>query len=349
MQSRATRRVLIVLSMISAVLIGVALRSEDFMRDLLLHLGAGLVGAVITFIIFEIYLAEMKKAEGEETTGIDYHQFLRKTRSSYRLIRILTTYTYLLSCDHLRHEFREALSYILRNRKDIHVQFLLLDPFSDAARQREEDRKDEKVIEKIVGNLVELDYLKQDPIYDKIEVKIYDALPPISLFQCDDSASMSFYPRDQAISQTDRFELSMETPLGKFLTRTFETLWKHNTTKSLDEYMFLKIRLENPSTRQQEEHRVHFVREEQPVGFYLLLNKQHDKWAWGLPLRDKEPIALKVRWENSEFDYKGYEVAPHGDEESRLFERVFELAVAKYRRYDYQKVFELRRSPATAT
>jgi len=347
MESRATRRVLIVLSTISVVFVGIAMRSEGFLRDLLLHLGAGLVGAVITFIIFEIYLAEMKKAEGEETKGIDYHEFVKRIRSSYRLIRVLGTYTYLLSRDHLRHEFREAVSYALRNREDIIVQFLLLDPFSDAARQREEDRKDEKVIEKIVGNLLELYYLKQDPIFAKIEVKIYDALPPISLFQCDDRASMSFYPRDQAISQTDRFELSMETPLGKFLTRTFESLWKHRTTKSLEEYMFLKVRLENPLTRQQEEYRVHFVREERIFAFYLLLNKQHDKWAWGLPLSHKEPIALRIRWENSEVDCAGYEIAQGGDEGSGLFERVFELAVAKYARYDYQKVLELRRPLAS--
>ena len=62
------------------VLILAAWRVTDLWRDLLVNLAAGLVGAVLTFWVFEIYLLEMRRAEGIARKGFEYAEFIKNAR-----------------------------------------------------------------------------------------------------------------------------------------------------------------------------------------------------------------------------------------------------------------------------
>jgi hypothetical protein len=340
MHSRTTRMVLGGMLATAVVLILAAWRLTDLWRDLFVNLAAGLVGAVLTFWVFEIYLREIRRSEGIARKGFEYAEFIKNASRAKERIRILTTFTHLLSDARTRQEFRHALFHALRGNDELPVQLLLLDPFSNAARQRDEDRgPSENVIRLIQDNLVQLFDLCDDPVFRSVEVRIYDLLPPISLFQWDNYASMSFYPRGRSISEADRFELSMNTPLGRFLNDTFESIWKDKKTKRLHEYMRLPIHIMNPLTGEAEEHAVPFVKEHGECVFYMLLNRQHQKWGWSL----SEDLPLRVVWKGARIECSVKEVP---NDQTGVFERVFHSAVAKYSRFDFQRVMAARAAAA---
>ena len=56
-------------------------------------------------------------------------------------------------------------------------------------------------------------------------------MPAFALFQTDDFASISFYYRDRPISEVARYELYMDTPLGAFIERTFDDLWRRRADR----------------------------------------------------------------------------------------------------------------------
>lgn len=339
MRSRATRTVLSAMSAAAVLLIVSAWGLTELWRDVFVNLGAGLAGAVVTFLIFEVYLRELRRSEGITRKGFEYAPFIKSVRTARETVRVLTTFTYLLSDSHTRHQFRNALYDALRARPDLSVRFLVLDPFSDAARQRERDRGDgEKVILLIQQNLIELYELTQDPVFRSVEVRIYDLLPPISLFQWDYHGSMSFYPRGRSISEADRFELSIETPLGRFVNDTFENIWKDVQSQHLEDYMHLPVQVVNPLTNEAEEHRVPFVKEQGQLVFYALLNRHDHKWGWAV----SETLPLRVVWKGTAKEFSVTELrADAGDVHAH--QHVVDWAVRKYGRIEFQKIVLLRR------
>ena len=67
----------------------------------------------------------------------------------------------------------------------------------------------------------------------RVEVRLFRRPPPFSLFLMDNFGSLSFYFRDRPISEVARYEFFLDTPLGAFVERTFDDLWRDEQTESL--------------------------------------------------------------------------------------------------------------------
>ncbi len=331
--------VLVVATLVSLALLGAAGNLRQNLPGILINMGTGILGAVLTFLLLNQFLPSILNADGRRKQGISYQELAGHVRTSRKRVRILSTFVYPLTShpeyQPQRKALVDALNHALLNQGDLEVQVLLLDPFSDAARQRDEERTDDDVILRIQENLSELHRLKHDRYYgqafSKIEVKLYDRLPPLSIFQWDGRASMSFYPRYEVIHKTARFEFSMDTPLGMFMRDTFENVWQDVKTIDLDEYIYLTIRIAH-GTGQAHTRKVHFL-ETEPGRYHVLLNVERDADTRSLLAVDAPTLAVGI--------VRGGRLLSCTCAELRMSEDVLHRARRKYGGYDYQTIVEL--------
>jgi hypothetical protein len=198
----------------------------------------------VFFILLELYWQRMKRANGKEIDGFDYLKFARNISRS-KEVRILGTFIYPFT-DHPGHSKERqalltALIDALRRPSFVGLQILFLHPESEAARSRAAERRDDDVIQRMHESLATLtDLIQQfsgESAAQRIEIKLYMRMPPFSLFQMDDFASLSFFYRDRPISEVTRYEFFLDTPIGKFVEKTFDDLWRDERTIPLEDYL----------------------------------------------------------------------------------------------------------------
>jgi len=76
-----------------------------------------------------------------------------------------------------------------------------------------------------------------DPLRNRLEIRLYWRTPPFSLFQTDNFGSISFYFRDRSISEVTRYEFFMDSPIGVFVEKTFDDLWRDERTVPFEDYL----------------------------------------------------------------------------------------------------------------
>jgi hypothetical protein len=113
----------------------------------------------------------------------------------------------------------------------------LLNPSSDGAKQRCNDRRNADVLGCINSNIEFLWELKKQFPSPSFEVRVYDTLPRISLFQWDDLVSVAFFERDRSISESPRTEIRTNNPLGHFVLSAFDDLWNDSHTITLEKFV----------------------------------------------------------------------------------------------------------------
>ena len=75
------------------------------------------------------------------------------------------------------------------------------------------------------------------PAAGRFQVRLFSRTPPFSLFQTDDFGSISFYFRDRPVSEVKRYEFFMDSPVGEFVEKTFDDLWRDSKTITIEEYI----------------------------------------------------------------------------------------------------------------
>ncbi|NWF70315.1 MAG: hypothetical protein HXY40_14610 [Chloroflexi bacterium] len=310
-----SRREIVTLSVIAMITL-LALLVWYFVSDhsaadssgFFLNWGTELGGALLSFFIFQVIFLRFRETEGKSHQGFDYKQYVADVAKSKKRLRILTTFLYLLSRSSdpkanlaLKQKFLQSLTGFVKNNPDGKVRLLFLDPFSYVAYQREEERPEEQVQRHIKDNLIELYKFKQKlpaELQERIEVRVFDALPPFALLQVDNLASIVFFRRGQSITRSPRFEFFTETRLGEFIEQTFDTLWiDEKVTRLLERYMRLTFKVNS------QEYTAHFVKEERRFlrhewdatkRFYLLLDYKGDSDL--IAQLNKESASVQVQW-----------------------------------------------------
>jgi hypothetical protein len=236
--------VLVCVLSLSALCIGFAYTAGERGKDILLGVGVNLLSSVVFFVLLEIYWQRMKRANGKEVGGFDYLKFARNVARSRR-VRVLGTFIYPLT-DHPAHaEERKALAdglkAVLDRPSALGIQFLFLNPTSSAARARAAERTDDDVLRRMAECLAALRELAKlfegHPARGRLEIRFFSRTPPFALFQTDDFGSISFYYRDRPISEVTRYEFFTDSPIGDFVEKTFDDLWRDSQTVSLEEYL----------------------------------------------------------------------------------------------------------------
>jgi hypothetical protein len=226
------------------VLIGCAYTADERAKDILLGVGVNLLSSVVFFVLLELYWQKMKLANGKEVDGFDYLKFARNVRRS-KEVRMLGTFIYPFT-DHPKHGAErqvllDALIETMRRPSFAGIQLLFLHPASPAAEARAAERKDDDVIRRMHESLATLRGLAKlfdgDPLRHRLEVKLCWRPPPFSLFQTDNFGSMSFYFRDRPISEVVRYEFFMDSPVGVFVEKSFDDLWRDERTVPLEDYL----------------------------------------------------------------------------------------------------------------
>ena len=206
-----------------------AWRSTGFLSDLLLNLGASVVLAAISYVIFDPLFEEARKARVQEHLSFDQQAFVSRLNRSGRRVRILDTWTILLEQRH-REETLTAIRAALGNGAQ--VQLLLLDPDCTAAQQRSEELERQRVdvprqIRTNLRHLAAFSDALDSRLRQRLQVRLYDASPSIQLYQWDGRALISFFPIGKLSFNVPQLEVDMDSPWGGFVHARFEELWEH--------------------------------------------------------------------------------------------------------------------------
>ncbi|MGK5740485.1 DUF5919 domain-containing protein [Micromonospora sp. URMC 103] len=230
----------------ATVMLLAAWRSTGFLSDLLLNLGASVVLAAISYVIFDPLFEEARKARVQEHLSFDQQAFVARLHRSGRRVRILDTWTILLEQRH-RETTLDAVRAALRNGAQ--VQLLLLDPDCTAAQQRSEELERQRVdvprqIRANLRHLAAFHRSLEPALKPRLQVRIYDASPSIQLYQWDGQALISFFPIGKLSFNVPQLEVDMDSPWGGFVHARFEELWKHQqATLPLERYWSITVTL----------------------------------------------------------------------------------------------------------
>ncbi|MET7950930.1 DUF5919 domain-containing protein [Micromonospora sp. NPDC005324] len=231
---------------IAVVMLLAAWRSTGFLSDLLLNLGASVVLAAISYVIFDPLFEEARKARVQEHLSFDQQAFVTRLHRSGRRVRILDTWTILLEQRH-REETLSAVRAALANGAQ--VQLLLLDPDCTAAQQRSEELERQRVdvprqIRTNLRHLAAFTEALDARLRHRLQVRLYDASPSIQLYQWDGRALISFFPIGKLSFNVPQLEVDMDSPWGGFVHARFEELWEHEqATLDLERYWSVTVTL----------------------------------------------------------------------------------------------------------
>ncbi|MFI6783425.1 DUF5919 domain-containing protein [Micromonospora sp. NPDC050276] len=230
----------------AVVMLLAAWRSTGFLSDLLLNLGASVVLAAISYVIFDPMFEEARKARVQEHLSFDQQAFVARLHRSGRRVRILDTWTILLEQRH-REETLSAVRAALANGAQ--VQLLLLDPDCTAAQQRSEELERQRVdvprqIRTNLRHLAAFADALDARLRHRLQVRLYDASPSIQLYQWDGRALISFFPIGKLSFNVPQLEVDMDSPWGGFVHARFEELWEHEqATLDLERYWSVMVTL----------------------------------------------------------------------------------------------------------
>ncbi|MGC4760148.1 DUF5919 domain-containing protein [Micromonospora trifolii] len=231
---------------IAVVMLLAAWRSTGFLSDLLLNLGASVVLAAISYVIFDPMFEEARKARVQEHLSFDQQAFVTRLHRSGRRVRILDTWTILLEQRH-REDTLSAVRAALANGAQ--VQLLLLDPDCTAAQQRSEELERQRVdvprqIRTNLRHLAAFAEALDSRLRHRLQVRLYDASPSIQLYQWDGRALISFFPIGKLSFNVPQLEVDMDSPWGGFVHARFEELWEHEqATLDLERYWSVTVTL----------------------------------------------------------------------------------------------------------
>ncbi len=232
-------------------LIGLAYTAEERAKDILLGVGTNLISSVVFFILLELYWQRLKRANGKEVDGFDYFKLARNIAKS-KSVRMLSTYI-LPFTGHAKHvderrALLQALAVALERRNFAGMQLLFLHPASPAAKVRAAERKDDDVGRRMDESLETLKAIAERFAGDgRVEIRLFWRTAPFSLFQTDDFASLSFYFRDRPISEVTRYEFFTDSPVGVFVEKTFDDLWRDERTVTLAELLRRRAAASGPT------------------------------------------------------------------------------------------------------
>ena len=223
---------LVVILVLAVAVIAAAFFVEERPKDILLGVGTNLLSSVVFFLLLEIYWERMQRANGKRVAGFDYATFAADVAKS-SVVRVMGTFVFPLTDDprfaDARTKLLAALAAITRRPMFGGIQLLFLDPDSSAAKNRAAEQTNYDVLACIrqqADTLREfLAGLQAAAGGVKVEVKLTSRMPPFALFQTDDVASLSFYFRNRPLAGVDSYTFFLDTPLGKFVERTFDDLW----------------------------------------------------------------------------------------------------------------------------
>jgi hypothetical protein len=224
---------------------------SGFGRDVLLRLGFTLLGAVITVLILEPLIRRSQTPDEIIHRGFPHDKFITGVRDSTTDVRILSAWPYVME-EPWRRQFFQSVTVALSRRVD--VRLLVLDPTSQAARQRAQDMDGSPdAITSIAEALVHINEFTTglpEAQRELFQTRVYSRLPPARLYSWDRRAISSFFPLGNwRGDDIKHYETGVSSGLGSFVNEQFELLWNDSETESLRDYMKLGLSVVSQASR----------------------------------------------------------------------------------------------------
>jgi hypothetical protein len=232
------------------------------LTDGLFSLGINLINSSLIFFVIDVFLPQARRNRVDLEKGISFEAFAKRMKLAKREIRVLTTYfgpfTSMPEHEGVRALARDAIREAIENNKDnddFRIKILMLKPESEAALLRENDLKFVRggepepvrplIRETIFQFLEEYQADRTRKYFDKIEVKLYDNIPPFFLLQCDNAISVVHYLPGVTAPKGLRLELTDGSAHAQPYTRAFSYFWEHcNGENIIDriEHLYINIK-----------------------------------------------------------------------------------------------------------
>lgn len=234
---------------------------DNYVQQLLINLGAGLLATFAVIAILDPLLKQIKDAETKEHPRLNLELVTTRILHSRRWVRVLETWTALLD-DGYRENFMEAL--LRAAQAGAVVEILLLSPSSKGAEQRALELGKVRDVERLImRDLHILGKFMRDSasprVRNRIAIRVYAASPSFGLYQTDDLVFLSFFPLGKPNTNEPQIESHVNTPWGLFVLDRFEELWEDPTTLSLERYQKRPLIFENSSTGSATELQVEYL------------------------------------------------------------------------------------------
>jgi hypothetical protein len=174
-------------------------------------------------------------------------QVLEQLAASGRSVRILDTSSNLIGQDANEAGARAFVTAALAAMEHgATVQILLLAPTTSAARERAKEIRDEHFDQMVERNILRLRHLAaqlaaRDIAPDRLQVRLYDQLPEISVHQLDDRVLVGFLPYRRRSSMTSQLETDIKSGLGAYALSHFDRLW--DAARPLDGLRYVILRM----------------------------------------------------------------------------------------------------------
>jgi hypothetical protein len=230
-----------VAGILTGVLGGFFVQNAD-LKNFLLNLSGNLVVSIIIFLFLQQGIKSLYPIDEINKLPIaQIIESIRDTKHNQR-IRILDTFTELTDYP----EFKDAVITAMKRKTKIDI--LLIHPHSAGAKRRAEQLKGNiDIIQEIHKSLTQLYALCSEveaKYKDYVEVRLYSALPSISMHHCDDWAYTSLLPIGDRGDQSACLKVPMSNPFGSYIDNTFEQIWngtEEAPTIRLEEHMELRL------------------------------------------------------------------------------------------------------------
>jgi hypothetical protein len=231
---------------------------QDFFRGIISDISGALA---VAFFLSPVFLAIRSFANEKFGSIADYApmagyerfpylKFIERLERCDDLVRIMDTSSSILDVTTAdgeevdeRRRCVNALVNLLAGDNEVGVEILLLDPTSDAARQRSTDLRDEgiDIAAGVTRNLALLNGIRcrlPDGAQSKLLVKLYNATPVCAYYRVDDRASIAFYSLRTSSEQGAHVDIALKEKLGKIVNDHFRDVRADADTVDMLDYLY---------------------------------------------------------------------------------------------------------------
>lgn len=300
---------------------------REFFRGVFGDVGGGLL---VAFFLSPVFLAIRSFANDRFGTIADYApmagyerfpylKFIERLERCDDLVRIMDTSSNILDVttadgDEVeeRHRCVSALIGLLAGDNEVRVEVLLLDPTSDAARQRSTDLRGEgiDISEGVSRNLALLNGIRHrlpEGARSKLLVKLYNATPACAYYRVDDRVSIAFYSLRTASEQGAHVDVALKEKLGKIVNDHFRDIRADLESIDMMEYLYAVL-----TVGRRKEH-VAWV--EYAGKLYLALAGTRDNpVAWSAAPSAGQGVALRFQaYKREDGEYRAMRLIPWAD------------------------------------
>ncbi|MEC3914776.1 hypothetical protein [Nocardia sp. CDC160] len=206
----------------------------DYWRNFELNTAADLIGAVFTIFLLTPIIQRVGESRVREHRELDYGRFLDRADRSTDAVRVVDTFSNMLLdpyVDRFRRITRAALA------RGVSVRILLINPSTLAAEQRDlELGAAEDLQRQLARNLTTLRDMQREigelvrklggrGLRGDFQVRLYYSGPDVTMYRSDDRCLISFYTLGELSGDSRQLEVSVRSPLGKFVNDRFHAVW----------------------------------------------------------------------------------------------------------------------------